>query len=128
MTTTCKQCGKEFVPPSQSTGKFCCLRCYWDSIKGTNHPSYKGGTTYKTKTGRSIKHSVRMLRYPERTKVQKQLGRAVQRGKIQKPNYCSSCGVQKERRDICGHHEDYSKPLEVIWLCRFCHNELHKTT
>ncbi|KKL04301.1 hypothetical protein LCGC14_2617420, partial [marine sediment metagenome] len=24
-----------------------------------------------------------------------------------------------------GHRADYSKPLEVDWLCRTCHNALH---
>lgn len=34
---------------------------------------------------------------------------------------------------ICGsggceaHHSDYSKPLDVIWLCYFCHHALHKS-
>ena len=23
------------------------------------------------------------------------------------------------------HNEDYSKPLEVVWLCKSCHKRLH---
>ena len=44
----------------------------------------------------------------------------VARGKIVKLP-CEKCGNQKSE----GHHEDYSKPLEVIWLCRKCHKDLH---
>ncbi len=39
--------------------------------------------------------------------------------------------VFKKPCQICGsphveaHHDDYDKPLEVVWLCRFHHNELH---
>lgn len=39
-------------------------------------------------------------------------------GKIIRPEMCSVC---KQKGKIEGHHEDYSKPLEVIWLCRTCH-------
>lgn len=34
---------------------------------------------------------------------------------------CRDCGSEKSE----AHHEDYSKPLEVIWLCRGCHLKLH---
>lgn len=39
--------------------------------------------------------------------------------------------IKKQPCEICGemaqmHHEDYSKPLEIIWLCRKHHLELHK--
>jgi len=47
------------------------------------------------------------------------LHRAINSSKIERPNNCSQCG--KECKPD-GHHEDYSKPLEVIWLCRACHS------
>ncbi len=37
---------------------------------------------------------------------------------------CKKCG---DKENIEGHHEDYDKPLEVIWLCRQHHFEIHKT-
>lgn len=35
---------------------------------------------------------------------------------------CENCGEQQSE----AHHIDYNKPLEVMWLCRRCHEEWHK--
>jgi hypothetical protein len=43
----------------------------------------------------------------------------LRRGKIERKP-CQKCGEKAEM-----HHEDYSKPLEVTWLCRECHLNLH---
>lgn len=40
---------------------------------------------------------------------------------IKKP--CEVCNTEI---DIQAHHDDYTKPLEVRWLCRKHHNEHHK--
>jgi hypothetical protein len=59
---------------------------------------------------------------PERARANWAVGNAVRDGRLQRPDNCSECGVP------CipdGHHEDYSKPLEVRWLCRSCHNKAH---
>lgn len=37
---------------------------------------------------------------------------------------CAICGATK---NIHGHHKDYSKPLEVTWLCARCHHRIHAT-
>ncbi len=46
----------------------------------------------------------------------------LKRGKIKKENY-AVCGSEKSQI----HHEDYSNPLNIIWLCRKHHLEHHKT-
>lgn len=51
------------------------------------------------------------------------LNRAIERGEIIKPDRCSKCGSVASK--INGHHEDYDKPLDVIWLCDQCHAERH---
>jgi ribosomal protein S27AE len=35
---------------------------------------------------------------------------------------CSKCGEKIAEK----HHHDYSKPLDVTWLCRKCHMQEHK--
>lgn len=50
---------------------------------------------------------------------------AVAKGVIQKPKNCTIC-KRKRRSDLLeAHHEDYSRPLDVIWLCRRCHCNVH---
>lgn len=58
-----------------------------------------------------------------RHEAQDTFKRAVRRGEIVSPGKCSRCGTTEGR--ICGHHEDYSKPLEVVWLCNSCHGARH---
>lgn len=43
------------------------------------------------------------------------------RGKLRKER-CFNCGDERTEK----HHEDYSQPLQVAWLCRKCHVDHHK--
>lgn len=51
------------------------------------------------------------------------VGNALIRGDLVKPTCCETCGVCNMR--IHAHHEDYSQPLQVQWLCHECHMNLH---
>lgn len=62
---------------------------------------------------------------PEKTKARDLLRSAVRLGNIVKPEKCSICDNKKGR--IEGHHEDYSKPFEVVWCCTSCHGKIHRT-
>jgi len=50
------------------------------------------------------------------------LGNAVRDGKISKPPHCEVCDMPCEPH---GHHDDYSRPLDVIWCCTSCHAFIH---
>src|SRR3990167_4269956 len=64
---------------------------------------------------------IRRAREHEKFLARGRLSRAVKIGKIIR-KVCQKCGDPK----VQGHHPDYSKPLEVIWLCGVHHRELHK--
>jgi len=59
---------------------------------------------------------------PLENKARNILSNAVRDGKIKKPDRCSHCHANTW---LHGHHPDYTKPLEVVWLCVPCHRQLH---
>lgn len=61
-------------------------------------------------------------KYPEKKAARIILNAYISMGKIVKPNSCEMC-LKKIR--VEGHHEDYSKPLEVKWVCKRCHADIH---
>lgn len=61
----------------------------------------------------------------EKRKAQQMVGNAVRDGKIKKLKSCQECG---RTSGIEAHHPNYSKPLEVVWLCTECHGKTrHKS-
>lgn len=60
---------------------------------------------------------------PERYESFKVYQNARRKKILVNPGQCQLCG-EKELK-IQGHHFDYSKPLEVTWLCRECHKTIH---
>lgn len=60
-------------------------------------------------------------RNPEKRAAHIIVGNAVRDGKLHKQP-CEVCGAA----DVHAHHDDYSKPLNVRWLCPSHHSEHHK--
>lgn len=59
-------------------------------------------------------------KYDAKGKARNYLHVYLKRGKVKKTP-CVVCGDPK----VQAHHPDYSKPLEVVWLCLKHHRELH---
>lgn len=64
------------------------------------------------------------MKHRAKKNAHRRLGYAIRTGKLSKPTECSKCG---DVGRIEGHHEDYSKALDVTWLCISCHRAVHMT-
>lgn len=61
--------------------------------------------------------------FPERGRASKCVCRAVISGRLVR-GPCNRCGAESTSESPShGHHEDYSKPLDVEWLCASCHGK-----
>ena len=56
-------------------------------------------------------------------KARKAVELALRYGKITRPDQCPLCLENKKTE---AHHHNYSKPLEIEWICRKCHLAIHK--
>jgi hypothetical protein len=124
-TATCQICGNEFATLKseirRGKGKYCSLSCTgkagakeyaarYDKLKDHN-PNWRGGIT------------------PEHNKTLYSQDQLVAWQKIQ--TEINSGRMLRQPCEICGssktdaHHDDYSKPTEIRWLCRSHHLYLH---
>jgi hypothetical protein len=81
-------------------------------------------TVLKYKQDRGIWAVYRKRRkeaHPERVLAWKAVSKAKKSGRLV-PGPCERCGSTV---GIQAHHHDYSKRLEVAWLCSGCHNSEH---
>ena len=67
-----------------------------------------------------MKNREYIKKYPERYKAVSLVNEAIRKGEL-KRKPCEVCGALK----VHAHHEDYSQPLNVKWLCPKHHKELH---
>jgi hypothetical protein len=59
---------------------------------------------------------------PEKRRAQIAVGNALRDRRITKGS-CEECGTDER---VEAHHEDYSKPLNVTWLCSACHGKTRR--
>jgi len=120
----CKECHKASIRANQKKR----IEYYLEySRKRKKCPVYQAAQrAYRhSASGRAAKKKAN-LRYerknPGREKANKAVAYALKTGLLIKKS-CTVCGTTKS---IHGHHEDYSKPLDIIWLCALHHSEVHR--
>lgn len=83
-----------------------------EKVKDQNRQSYQRNKDwYKNRKFDKEKQKARYL-----------LNLAIITNKMIKPEKCSKCNNATR---ITGHHKNYDKPYEVIWLCYKCHKKEH---
>lgn len=104
-----------------------CKSCEKQSAKERNkRPEYHDRlfAFAKTDRGREIRRkSTQKMRekYPQKWAARIMVRSAIKNGIIVKQP-CFICG----EIEVQAHHEDYTKPLEIIFLCRNCHYKRHQ--
>lgn len=125
VTSRCKECHKEKVRENRAK-KSEYYRLY-DKVRYQNDPKVKERHRRYAKSpeGRAALSRGRknwIDRNPEKRAAHHAINNAVHSGKVIKPKCCELCGAEGR---IEAHHDDYSRPLDVIWMCRSCHADDH---
>lgn len=127
----CKICKKRPVASG-------CLRCrhcldlqvartarYNQTAKGKAARIRANRKYFRTEKGKRVKAKSQRknyLRDPARRRAVSKLCYEVRMGRVIRPRACERCGVTCKPH---GHHSDYSRPLDVEWLCKSCHDAEH---
>lgn len=110
----------------QSQCKSC--KALYDKSYRQNHKEQivvKHKIYYQTISGKatSLRNTRKQRRkFPERAKALWTINNAIRAGGLKRSIFCEGCGLPAKTE---GHHPDYTKPLEVYWLCRSCHQMEH---
>jgi hypothetical protein len=125
----CKTCGEErpekFPPGAKSTCEACKQKQYRNN-RGDHLHSYYQEWYKKHGRNRADSYAEKILEWqeehPDRVNAAQKLRYALRVRKVKKADSCQDC---KRTTRLSAHHEDYSNPLEVVWLCSSCHKLRH---
>lgn len=131
----CFKCGKEkhiesfYAHPDMKDGHLGkCKDCCKIDVSRNYHSKRGQYKAYEAERFKRPERKAKALEYarkratlrPERYRASYAVTNAVRDGRLSK-SPCEKCGAIK----VEAHHYDYSKPLDVVWLCRKHHLEAH---
>ena len=103
----CIDCTKEYERNRRQNPKFREKILAYDRARGNRHPKEYLGN-YRTK-------------YPNKYKAHNLVNNYLRLGKIERKP-CCVCG---KTETLHAHHNDYLKPLEIVWMCSAHHKQWH---
>ena len=134
---TCFKCHVEkpitdfYVHPQMGDGRLNkCKECSKNDVRENYRANVEHYREYERKRFQDAgrKENVRVYQRrrrdanPEKYQARNAVNNAIRDGRLDKPDHCEKCNATGR---IEGHHPDYSKPLEVMWLCFICHRAEH---
>jgi len=117
----CAGCKQTYSKEEWGPSNGYCRSCQRDYMRAWRARNPELMAEYRRR--REAKHGThKKPKDPAQRRAQWAVSYALEKGRLVRPLCCPQCG-RKVRVDA--HHEDYSKPLEVEWLCRRCHMTRH---
>ena len=121
--TKCKECTKKAVRANRASN----IEYYREFDRKRYHESDERKASARAcadrarADGRTAQYKKKYRENnPEKIKARTAVSNALRDGLLEKFP-CVTCGETKSE----GHHEDYTRPLEVVWMCRSCHCAYH---
>lgn len=102
-----------------------CKECAKRDVRSNRKSNISYYRSYdKARGSRASPESMRRYREanPEKIRAQAKVNNAIIGGRLAKHFECEVC---QSGDNVVAHHHDYSKPLDVWWLCQPCHTHLH---
>ena len=121
----CKECVKASVRANRAE-KLDYYRSY-DRQRYRDHDHRKEAARKSANSPKGLEAKARATarskrEEPEKWKARNAVSNAVRDGRLAKADNCFFCGCDGK---LHAHHHDYSRPLDVFWLCPSCHGKLH---
>lgn len=104
----CKECTKADVKKHRQEN--------WESVRA--YDRLRASQPHRVAKAKELRERWR-AEHPARRSAHAKVQYALRSGKLQKQP-CWVCGDKAE-----GHHPDYSRPLDVVWLCPPHHKQAH---
>jgi hypothetical protein len=121
----CKQCVKERISRYAKANPD--KKKQWAKNYANSEAGLKRAKAYlSTERGKAVRKN-RMDNYrknhPIRDRARYLVSYEIKCGRLIRPEVCSCCNAECKPH---GHHDNYTKPLDVTWLCEPCHKQWHK--
>lgn len=123
----CIKCGstKRYpAPPGRKVGQ--CIKCQQQRYEKNKEHILNNVSDWQKQNKAKVKNNKTewKKRNPEKVRAHSKVKKAIEKGFLSPLNECICIDCGKEAKEY--HHEDYSKPLDVIPVCISCHNLRHK--
>lgn len=131
MKRSCPRCGETITVTAKmcERSQYTCATCESARAVGNakRNPVKKRASNSNYRKTRLGKEAVQRksiaykAKHPEKVKARQIVQSAIRNGSLVRQR-CQVCGSER----VHAHHDDYSKPLNVDWLCHTHHMERHE--
>lgn len=131
----CEKADSEFYASNRVT----CKDCYKARVRAYREENLDRIQAYDRMRG-SLPHRLELVkanagkypqsskawrkRHPEKYRAHVMVNNGLRDGRLERRDTCENC--LSAVRPVQAHHDDYSRPLDVVWLCHPCHMRWHK--